>query len=89
MQKRLYGKEQNFRGSKNPYDLTNREFEVIVRNTDSNLTYWILVDIFYSHYIKNGAIYIADDFIKFLLSIIWRWYYNFLIFMFLNHTGSP
>jgi hypothetical protein len=62
MQKRLYGKEQNFRGSKNPYDLTNREFEVIMRNTDSNLTYWILVDIFYSHYIKNGTIYIEDDF---------------------------
>lgn len=65
-QKKLYGKEVKYRGSKSPYDLSDNTFELIIRNTDHNIIYFILEDIFYYHFIKIGVPYINDFYIYIL-----------------------
>lgn len=60
VQKQMYGKEMNFRGSKSPYDITSREFSINLKNTDFNIFYFILEDILYYHYIKNNVPFIVD-----------------------------
>lgn len=60
VQKKMYGKERNFRGSKSPYDLSTREFQVTMKNSDFNIFYFILEDILDYHYIKNGKPFIGN-----------------------------
>jgi hypothetical protein len=66
VQKKMYGKDRNFRGSKSPYDLSSREFNVTMRNTDFNIFYFLMEDIIDNHYIKNGVPFI-DDFTLIIL----------------------
>lgn len=54
-QKKMYGKGRNFRSSKSPYDLSTREFNIILKNTDFNIYYFILEDIILNHYGLNGV----------------------------------
>lgn len=56
----MYGKERNFRGSKSPYDLSTREFQVTMKNSDFNIFYFLLEDILDYHYIKNDKPFIGD-----------------------------
>ncbi len=60
VQKKIYAKERNFRSSKSPYDLSSREFNLTLRNTDFNIFYFLLKDIMYYHYIKNDKPFIDD-----------------------------
>jgi len=60
VQKKLYGKETNYRSSKSPYDISSRELQVIMRNTDYNIFYYILEDIITYHYLKNNKPFIPD-----------------------------
>lgn len=59
-QRNFYGKERDFRTSKSPYDLSSREFTITMRNTDYNIFYFIIYDLFLFHYIKNGQTFIGD-----------------------------
>ena len=65
-QKKFYGKARNFRSSLSPYDLSSREFNVNLRNTDHNIFYFLLEDVIYNHYIINGVPF----FDNFTLSIL-------------------
>lgn len=60
VQKKMYGKDRNYRSSKSPYDISSREFQVNIRNTDFNIFYFIMEDIILYHYIKNGKPFIGD-----------------------------
>ncbi len=60
VQKKMYGKERNMRSAKSPYDLSSREFTITLRNTDFHIFYYILKDILYYHYSKNGKPFIDD-----------------------------
>ncbi len=59
-QKKFYGKDRNFRGSKSPYDISSREFNVVMRNTDFNIFYFLIEDIITYHYTINAKPFIDD-----------------------------
>lgn len=59
-QKKYYGKERDFRGSKSPYDLYNRDLTVTVQSVDFHISYIMMQDILLYHYIKNGKPFLED-----------------------------
>jgi hypothetical protein len=63
---KMYGKERNFRGSKTPYDLYNRELTITMRNVDSNTSAIIMQDLLLYHYMKNDKPFIEDFIITIL-----------------------
>ena len=65
-QTKIYGKERNFRSGVSPYDISSREFNITMKNSDFNLFYFLLKDILYYHFIKNNQPFIGD----FTISVI-------------------
>lgn len=59
-QKKIYGKEVNYRSGKSPYDLSSREFSITMRNTDFNIFYFLMEDLIYYHFIKNKKPFIDE-----------------------------
>lgn len=59
-QKKLYGKEINYRASVSPYDVYQRELNINIKNVDFGIMWRIYMDLFLYHYIKNGKPYVGD-----------------------------